>query len=268
MAVDGLVGRNVGERVGDSGLSEEDRVAGEFAHEAGRGLMQLRARSAGGGALGKAGDQWSHHLLTRRIAGRFPGDRIRSEEADQSVPLGPAAGRVWIIDPLDGTREYSEGREDWAVHVGLAVDGAPRVGAVALPAVGVVLTTGEPPALAPPAATPRMVVSRSRPPGFAPFVAERLGAVTVPMGSAGAKIAAVIRGEADVYVHAGGQYEWDSAAPVAVALAGGLHATRLDGTPLRYAQPDPWLPDLVVCHPWLAGAVLAAVRESGALAAE
>ena len=134
---------------------------------------------------------------------------------------------------------------------------------MALPGLDLVLGTGDPPPLPELPATPRLVVSRTRPPEFVPFVAERLGAVTVPMGSAGAKISAVVRGEAEVYVHAGGQYEWDSCAPVAVALAAGLHASRIDGSPLRYARPDPWLPDLVVCHPSLADAVLAAVRESG-----
>ena len=205
----------------------------------------------------------SHQLLMARLADRFPGDRVRSEEADQSEVLGSESGRVWIIDPLDGTREYSEGREDWAVHVALAVNGEPVVGAVALPAMGLVLSTANPPMLKPPSDVPRMVVSRSRPPDFVPSVAARLGAEIVPMGSAGAKIAAVIRGEAEVYVHAGGQYEWDSAAPVAVAVAMGLHATRLDGSPLHYSQPDPWLPDLVVCHPALAVEVMAALRESG-----
>jgi 3'(2'), 5'-bisphosphate nucleotidase len=198
-----------------------------------------------------------------RLEERYPEDRIRSEEADQSEVLGPESGRVWIIDPLDGTREYSEGREDWAVHVALAVDGDPVVGAVALPAMGLVLGTARPPNLAAPRAVPRMVVSRTRPPEFVPALAAGLGAETVPMGSAGAKIAAVIRGGAEIYVHAGGQYEWDSAAPVAVALAMGLHATRLDGSPLRYSQPDPWLPDLVVCHPALAEAVMDALRAAG-----
>ncbi len=133
------------------------------------------------------------------------------------------------------------------------------VGAVALPALGLVLGTGDPPRPSTPASPPRLVISRTRPPEFVPLVAEQLGAVTVPMGSAGAKIAAVIRGEAEVYVHAGGQYEWDSAAPVAVALAGGFHASRLDGSPLRYSQPDPWLPDLVVCHPSFTEAVFGAL---------
>jgi 3'(2'), 5'-bisphosphate nucleotidase len=170
---------------------------------------------------------------------------------------------VWNVDPLDGTREYSEGRDDWAVHVALAIDSEVKVGAVALPSLGAVLGTLDPPALAAPAPVPRLVVSRSRPPAFVPLVAERLGAVTVPMGSAGAKIAAVIRGEAELYLHAGGQYEWDSAAPVAVALATGLHASRLDGSPLRYSQPDPWLPDLVVCHPTLTAAVMEALAAAG-----
>ena len=139
----------------------------------------------------------------------------------------------------------------------------PAVGAVALPARGVVLGTAAPPPMTPAAAVPRLVVSRSRPPAVAEKMADRLGAMTIPMGSAGAKIAAVIQGEAEIYVHAGGQYEWDSAAPVAVALAGGWHASRLDGSPLRYGLPDPWLPDLLVCHPSLAAAALAALSELG-----
>ena len=244
-------------------LNREHRAAVELAEEAGAVLIELRSGPESGKALGQEGDRQSHRLLMEGIAARFPDDRIRSEEADQSAELGPVAGRIWIVDPLDGTREYSEGREDWAVHVALAVDGDPMVGAVALPAMGVVLGTGSPPPLQPAASIPRMVVSRTRPPSFVPFVADRLGAETVPMGSAGAKIAAVIRGEAEIYVHAGGQYEWDSAAPVAVALAMGLHASRLDGSPLRYSQPDPWLPDLAVCHPSLTGAVMAAVRDAG-----
>jgi 3'(2'), 5'-bisphosphate nucleotidase len=242
---------------------DEYAVAAELADEAGAALMELRAHSEPGKARGDNGDTLSHRLLMRRLGERFPDDRIRSEEAEHQLALRDATGRVWIVDPLDGTREFSEGREDWAVHVALAVDGEPRVGAVALPALGALLSTGDPPRPSPPDELPRLVVSRSRPPEFVPFVAARLGAVTMPMGSAGAKIAAVIRGEAEVYVHAGGQYEWDSAAPVAVALAGGFHASRLDGSPLRYARPDPWLPDLVVCHPDFTDAVLDALRASG-----
>ena len=245
------------------GWRAEHQAAADIAEQAGRLLMELSARTEPGKDRGKEGDLLAHQLITGLIAERFPDDRIRSEEADQSTPLGTATGRVWIVDPLDGTREFSEGRDDWAVHVALAYDGDPVVGAVALPGLGLVLGTGAPPPVARAADVPRMVVSRSRPPAFVPAVAERLGAVTVPMGSAGAKIAAVIRGQAEVYVHSGGQYEWDSAAPVAVALACGLHASRLDGTRLRYAQPDPWLPDLVVCHPDLAVAVTEALEASG-----
>ncbi len=247
----------------NTNLSESHRSAAELAHEAGVKLMELRQGHASGESLGKEGDQVSHQLLMERLGQKFPSDRIRSEEALLAEHLDNPAGRVWIIDPLDGTREFSEGREDWAVHVALAVDGEPLVGAVALPALGVVLGTEDPPALSPAASVPRIVVSRSRPPDFIPAVAERLGARTITMGSAGAKIAAVIRGEAEIYLHAGGQYEWDSAAPVAVALASGLHARRLDGSPLRYSQPDPYLPDLVVCHPAVAEAVTDALEVVG-----
>ncbi len=181
---------------------------------------------------------------------------MRSEEGLEHVA---GAGRLWIIDPLDGTREFRQpGRSDWAVHVAMALGGEAVVGAVALPALDLVLSTAESPVLPPatPGERPRVVVSRSRPPDVAYDVTEALGGVMVPMGSAGAKIAAVILGAADVYVHAGGQYEWDSCAPVAVALASGLHASRLDGEPLRYGDPDAWLPDLVVCRPEYAPAVL------------
>jgi 3'(2'), 5'-bisphosphate nucleotidase len=242
---------------------DDDRAAAELAAEAGQVLRALQDGTLEGKALGAEGDRRSHALLVRLLAERFPADRVRSEEDDRATELAVPDGRVWIIDPLDGTREFSERRTDWAVHVALAVDGRPAAGAVALPGLDLVLDTGDPPTLPSPADVPRLVVSRTRPPEFVPFVAERLGAVTVPMGSAGAKISAVVRGEAEVYVHAGGQYEWDSCAPVAVALAAGLHASRIDGSPLRYARPDPWLPDLVVCHPDLAEAVLAAVADAG-----
>ena len=248
-----------------SGYSRSDHgAAAELARAAGAVLAELQQGGLEGKELGAEGDRRSHALLVSLLAERFPNDRVRSEEDGGPEELLTDVGRVWIVDPLDGTREYSERRTDWAVHVALAVHGAPVVGAVALPGLDLVLSTGQPPPLPTAARTPRMVVSRTRPPDFVPFVAERLGAETVPMGSAGAKISAVVRGEAEVYVHAGGQYEWDSCAPVAVALAAGLHASRIDGSPLRYARPDPWLPDLLVCHPSLADAVLAAVHDSGA----
>jgi 3'(2'), 5'-bisphosphate nucleotidase len=237
-------------------LAAEHTAAVELAREAGDLLMALRSRSPQSGRpLSDEGDRLSHELLAAELAARFPHDEVRSEEGAKA----PGADRLWIIDPLDGSREFGEGRDDWAVHVALAIGGDPVVGAVALPILGLVLGTLAPLPLSPPAPVPRLVVSRSRPPAVATELADRLGATTVPMGSAGAKIAAVIRGEAEIYVHAGGQYEWDSAAPVAVALASGLHASRIDGSPLRYGRPDPWLPDLIVCHPTLADSALGAL---------
>ena len=237
-------------------LAGEHRDAAALAALAGRALMELReAPPAGTRDLGAAGDHMAHHLLVSELNRLYPGDDVRSEEGLEHVAN---EGRLWIVDPLDGTREFRErGRIDWAVHVALSVGGAPAVGAVALPALDMVLSTGAPPHLQPPTGEPpRLVVSRSRPPEVAYDVVEALGAVMVPLGSAGAKIAAVILGDAEVYVHAGGQYEWDSCAPAAVALASGLHASRLDGSPLRYGDPDAWLPDLVVCRPEYASAVL------------
>ena len=178
-----------------------------------------------------------------------------SEEGERAVE---GRGRTWVVDPLDGTREFGEpGREDWAVHVALVVDEQAVAGAVALPTRGVVLSTGAPPTLPPPERRPpRVVVSRTRPPDFAEAFAEALDGELVPLGSAGAKTAAVVLGEADVYVHAGGQHAWDTAAPVAVALAAGAHVSRLDGSPVPFDCADPWTPDLLVCRPSLREAAL------------
>ena len=206
------------------------------------------------------GDRRAHELLVSELAAARPADAVLSEEgADDRARLD--AERVWVIDPLDGTREYSEPpRTDWAVHVALVVDERPVAGAVALPGLGLTLSTAEPPELPAERGGPhRLVVSRSRPPAQADTVAAALGADVVPLGSAGAKAMAVVRGTADVYVHAGGQYEWDSCAPAAVAKAAGCFVSRLDGSRLRYNQPDVYLPDLVVCRPELAGPVLAAL---------
>ena len=238
-------------------LAAEHRDAAKLAEIAGRALMELRAEPPKLRDIGAAGDRMAHHLLVGELNRLYPDDDVRSEEGLEHVA---GAGRLWIVDPLDGTREFRQlERSDWAVHVALAVGGEAVVGAVALPALDLVLGTGDPPVLPPleAGASPRVVVSRSRPPDVAYDVTEALGGVMIPMGSAGAKIAAVILGAAEVYVHAGGQYEWDSCAPVAVAMASGLHASRLDGEPLRYGDPDAWLPDLVVCRREYAEAVLA-----------
>jgi 3'(2'), 5'-bisphosphate nucleotidase len=196
----------------------------------------------------------------RLLAEHRPHDAVLSEEGKDD-PVRLTASRVWIVDPLDGTREFSEPpRTDWAVHVALAVDGVAAAGAVALPGLGRTLGTLVPEPLPPePPPHPRLVVSRTRPPALTAHLAEVLDAELVEMGSAGAKAMAVLRGEADVYAHAGGQYEWDNCAPVAVAEAAGLHVSRIDGSPLRYNQADVYLPDLLICHPSLAARVLEAI---------
>ncbi|MDQ3570454.1 MAG: 3'(2'),5'-bisphosphate nucleotidase CysQ [Actinomycetota bacterium] len=243
-------------------------LASRLAVEAGEVLVSLRHRLGREGvdrsALGTEGDRRAHALIVDSLAASRPRDPVLSEEGvHDTVRLGER--RVWVVDPLDGTREFSEGRSDWAVHVALVVDHEPVVGAVALPGDGLVLDTSRPPVVPPAGERPlRLVVSRSRPPELARSVAERLGAELVAMGSAGAKAMAVLRGEADIYLHAGGQYEWDSAAPVAVALTAGLHASRLDGSPLRYNQPDAYLPDLLVCRTELAAKFLELCEELGA----
>jgi 3'(2'), 5'-bisphosphate nucleotidase len=233
-------------------------VAARLATEAGTLLLKIRAELADATeAERKAmGDKRSHDFLMDALASERPGDAVLSEEGVDS-PLRLTAERVWIVDPLDGTREFSElDRDDWAVHVALWQSGDLVAGAVALPAQGITLAT--PDVTPPPAAPdkPRIVVSRTRPPAIALAVCGALNGVLVEMGSAGAKVAAVVQGRSDVYVHAGGQYEWDSAAPVAVARAAGLHTSRIDGSPLTYNRPDPRLPDLLVCRPELADAVL------------
>jgi 3'(2'), 5'-bisphosphate nucleotidase len=234
-------------------------VAARLATAAGTLLLDVRKELADASQDERkaAGDKRSHDLLMQALAAERPGDAVLSEEgADDPVRL--SAERVWIVDPLDGTREFSElGRDDWAVHVALWQSGELVAGAVALPAQGITLAT---PTVAPPPtvdAKPRIVVSRTRPPAVALDVCRELEGTLVEMGSAGAKVASVAQGLSDVYVHAGGQYEWDSAAPVAVARAAGLHTSRIDGSPLTYNRRNPLLPDLVVCRPELAEAVLA-----------
>jgi 3'(2'), 5'-bisphosphate nucleotidase len=282
-------------------------LARELAAEAGRRLLELRARGGEPDLLRKAGDRLSHEFLTAALAARRPGDVVLSEEgADDPARL--TAGRVWIVDPLDGTREFGEpGRTDWAVHVALwertgpAGAGELTAGAVALPAQGRVLSTGPGErhqcSIGAAVVTPmfhrvdggawsdgaggdqesdgageaagtrgadgrvRIVVSRTRAPRFVQNISDLIDAELVPLGSAGAKVAAVVRGEADAYVHAGGFYEWDTAAPVAVARAAGCHASRIDGSPLAYNQASLLMPDILVCRPALAGVLLQAIRE-------
>ena len=234
-------------------------LAAHLAEAAGRILIEVRASGLfSARALGKAGDQTANQFLVHALREARPEDGLLSEE-EKDDPDRLTKSRVWIIDPVDGTREYGEARTDWAVHVGLAIDGHAAIGAVALPGLGVVLRSDRPqPLLA--ANTPlRMLVSRTRPAAEAVATAEKLGAELLAMGSAGAKAMAVVCGEADVYVHSGGQFEWDSAAPVAVAQAHGLFCSRLDGSPLRYNRADVYLPDLIICRPELADAVRAAV---------
>ena len=240
-------------------LSEasDHQIAYDLARSAGELLLQLRAGGLQGRELKDTGDREAHVHLMAELTRRAPDDGVLSEEAPAD-PARLSMSRVWIVDPLDGTREYGEPpREDWAVHVALCVEGVATVGAVALPARGMTLATGFAlPEPAPHEGSPRIAVSRTRPPAHTEALAARTGGELVPMGSAGAKAMAVVLGEIEIYAHSGGQYEWDSAAPVAVAAAAGLHVSRLDGSPLVYNREDPYLPDLLICRPEWAETVI------------
>ncbi|MGZ4437696.1 MAG: 3'(2'),5'-bisphosphate nucleotidase CysQ [Nocardioides sp.] len=254
-----------------AGVVEDDHLFAAWAATvAGELLTEVRTQGLEGKELKDAGDQAAHELLMQLIAAYRPDDAVLSEEGkDDKVRL--TAQRAWIVDPLDGTREFSEPpREDWAVHVALwarnaSGEGGELVaGAVAQPGLGTTFHTGHPPVV--PERTsqrPRIAVSRTRPPAFVQALAEEIDAELVPMGSAGAKVISVVRGVSDAYVHAGGQYEWDSAAPVAVARAAGLFTSRVDGSPLVYNQDDVLLPDLIVCRPELAQTIVEFVKRHG-----
>ena len=240
--------------------SDDATLAAAIAEEAGALLHAIRAEGRETGkALGDRGDREANTLILARLAAARPGDFILSEESVDDRRRC-AATRVWIVDPLDGTREYADGLDDWALHIGLAIGGRPAVGAVAVPGLARTWSTADaPPAFPMLADRPRVVVSRTRCPDIAARVGQVLGADLIGMGSAGAKAMAVIDGRADIYLHEGGQYEWDNCAPAAVALAAGFHASRIDGAPLVYNCHDPLLPDLLICRPELAERTLAAI---------
>lgn len=240
------------------------QLAARLAVEAGHLLMQVRAQLTAERApswqIMDTGDIASHRFLAQALRDAHPDDAVLSEEGSED-PRRFTADRVWIVDPLDGTNEFGEpGRSDWAVHVALWERGELSAGAVSLPAHGVVFCTDPAPPLPPMTRDrPRLITSRNRAPYAAVRVANELDCDAVRLGSAGAKAMAVVIGEADIYVHDGGMYQWDSAAPAAVAMAAGLHASRIDGTPLVYNQRDPWLPDFLICRPELAEPVLDAI---------
>ena len=244
--------------------TDDHALAAWLATTAGERLLEVRESGLTGRELKDAGDAAAHELLVDLLTQHRPDDSVLSEEGmDDKGRL--SAARVWIVDPLDGTREFSEPpRDDWAVHVALWQDGELTAGAVAQPALHETFHTGRPPAVAPrTAGRPRIAVSRTRPPGFVEALAEEMDAELVPMGSAGVKVMSVVRDVSDAYVHAGGQYEWDNAAPVAVARAAGLFCSRVDGSQLRYNQDDVSLPDLVVCRPELSDQILEFVARHG-----
>ena len=249
----------------ENAATDDHVLATWLATVAGDRLVEVRRQGLEGKELKDAGDRAAHELLMQLLAEHRPDDAVLSEEALESSADRTArlsAQRVWIVDPLDGTREFSEPpRDDWAVHVALWQDGDLVAGAVAQPGLDTTFNTGEPPAVPERTAPkPRIAVSRTRPPAFVEALAAEIDAELVPMGSAGAKVISVTRDVTDAYVHAGGQYEWDSAAPVAVARAAGLHTSRADGAPLEYNQDDVLLPDLLVCRPELAEPITEFVR--------
>jgi len=247
-------------------MTTDHELAADLAERAGALLLDVREELADAEAQERKdeGDRRAHEFLVAELAQVRPDDAVLSEEGKDSTDR-LSADRVWIVDPLDGTREFGETpRTDWAVHVALTVAGEPVAGAVALPALGLTLATGSDLAMpATPSGPLRVIASRSRPGPAAQAIVDALDGELLLMGSAGAKAMAVVRGEADVYAHVGGQYEWDNCAPVAVARSAGLHASRIDGSALVYNNEDPYLPDLLICHPGDVDAVLAALSAAG-----
>jgi len=245
---------------------DDHALAERLAASAGAMLLATRESAlVEGRELGNAGDAVAHEWLCRVLRAQREDDGLLSEEGDPGAPDRQSRERVWIVDPLDGTREYSEGRHDWAVHVALTVGGKLEAAAVALPGLGAVFSTaaevavderdGDGPV--------RIAVSRTRPPDFAEHVAAAVGGELVPLGSSGYKTLAVVRGEVDAYVHGGGQWEWDVAAPAGVARHAGLHVSRIDGSEMTFNEPEPKLPDQLVCRPDLADPLLVAIADAG-----
>ena len=242
--------------------ADDHRLAGQLAAAAGDMLKAARASGLlEGKDLGRAGDAVAHQWLCRVLRNARSDDGLLSEEGDPGAPDRQSRERVWIVDPLDGTREYSEGRQDWAVHVALTENGQVTASAVALPSLDEVFSTADPVSVRPSGSdgSLRIAVSRTRPPDFAEQVAGEVGAELVPLGSAGYKTLAVVRGEVDAYLHAGGQWEWDVCAPAGIGLHAGLHVSRVDGSPLIFNRPEPKLPDQLVCRPELAERLLGAI---------
>ncbi|RCW38532.1 3'(2'),5'-bisphosphate nucleotidase [Halopolyspora algeriensis] len=244
-------------------MTETDtQLAYRIANAAGELLVRVqRSGLFEGKTLGRVGDQMSSAFIMAALGEHRGRDAVLCEE-ERDDGTRSSASRVWIVDPLDGTREFGETRTDWAVHIALAVGGVPKLGAVALPGLGLTLSSDNVPGIVQAPGRLRMVVSRTRPAAEAVAVAAALGAELVPMGSAGAKAMAVVRNEADIYLHTGGQFEWDSCAPAAVAIAAGLHVSRLDGSPLVYNNLDPYLPDLLICRKEHAEEVLSQVASA------
>ena len=250
-------------------VENDAKLARRIANVAGEILISMRRSGLfEGKPMGKVGDEVANAFIIQALKQQRPDDGILSEE-EKDNPERLKKSRVWVVDPLDGTREYGEDpRTDWAVHIALAIDGKPAIGAVALPGFPLTLSTDQPVTVPPPGGGAlRMLVSRTRPAAEAVEVAKLLGAELVPMGSAGAKAMAVVRNEADIYLHSGGQYEWDSCAPVAVAQACGLHTSRIDGTPLVYNCEDVYLPDLLICRKEHAEKILALIKQVNSAAA-
>ena len=245
-------------------VETDQALAARIAAGAGERLVAVRQDLFASGldhwSVKDAGDAIAQQYLMGELRAARPDDVVLSEEGVED-PRRFAGGRVWIIDPLDGTKEFAEpGRQDWAVHVALWEHDRFLAGAVALPAVDIVLSTDPaPPMPVIERERPRLITSRNHAPWAAVIVARALDCDALRLGSAGAKTMAVVLGEADIYLHDGGMYQWDSAAPAAVAQAAGFHVSRIDGSPLVYNDPDAWLPDLLVCRPELAEPVLRAL---------